>query len=141
MARDRGPRVAALGLAYPAADPVCASASMERFARRYLLTREAIAWLWDCYLPGPDDAHHPLAAPLGADLTGLPLASGLIAGCDVLRDEGQALAATMAGAGVAVALHRYPAMIHGFLRYTELTPIADEAIATLAADIRNALSA
>lgn len=94
----------------------------------YGLTLEAMAWYWSNYAgkaaPGPD------AIPmLTSDLAGLAPALVQTAQYDVLRDEGEAYAARLAAAGVAVSAARYPGMIHGFLAMSGMVPGADAAIA------------
>jgi acetyl esterase len=141
MARDRGgPGVRYQALIYPCVDPACASASQEEFATGYMLTREAMLWYWAQYLKAPADAHNPLAAPGLADLRGLPPATLITAEFDPLRDEGEDYASRLQAAGVAVLGRRYLGMIHGFVSMPYLTPMANRALADVAADTRVALT-
>src|SRR5690606_32399709 len=88
-------------------------------------------WFWEQYVSTPQQALEPYAAPLRcADLSGLSPAVVLTAECDVLRDEGEAYAARLRQAGVAVDLRRFPGVIHGFVRRTDVFPQALEAIAS-----------
>jgi acetyl esterase len=60
-------------LLYPITNDDLDTASYREFARGYMLTREAMAWYWDQYVPAPGDRRDPYAAPLRAeDLGGLP---------------------------------------------------------------------
>ncbi len=142
MARDReGPALRYQALIYPCLDPACASASQREFATGYMLTREAMLWYWAQYLKSAADAKSPLAAPAGAELEGLPAATLITAEFDPLRDEGEDYINRLRAAGIAVLGRRYLGMIHGFVSMPYLTPMANRALADVAADVRAALTA
>jgi acetyl esterase len=66
-----------------------------------------------------------LASVLRAtDLDGLPAATFVVAGCDVLRDEAESYAERLRRAGVAVEVLRYPGQLHGFWSYRGASGIA-----------------
>ena len=140
-ARDRGaPKVAFQLLLYPATDANLDTPSYLENARGYLLTRDAMAWYWDQYVPEPARRLDPDAAPLRArDLAGLPPALVITAGYDPLRDEGEAYARRLDAAGVPVTLSRYPGMIHGFLRRHALFDQGKAALVEVADALRHAL--
>jgi acetyl esterase len=138
-ARVDGPAVLHLALIYPVVDPSCDTASMHEFARDHLLARSAMQWAWDSYLSGPADAENPLAALLRAELKGLPPTTVALAEFDPLRDEGEALVARLQAAGVRVITRRYAGMLHGFAGLPQVTPMANEALDEIAADLRAAL--
>ena len=132
MARDRGAfRLACQVLLYPITDHDLDTPSYRENAQGYLLTREAMAWYWDQYLPA-SSAHRrsdPYASPLCAeDLRGLPPAHIVTAGYDVLRDEAEAYAARLTHAAIPVRLLRHPGMIHGFLRRFAILDRARESL-------------
>jgi acetyl esterase len=116
-ARDRGgPPIAFLLLVYPAVDPEMTSPSYHENREDPFLSRAEMVWYWDQYLDSAGDRKDPYAAPLHAEnLGGLPPTHIVTAGFDVLRDEGEALAAKLREAGVPVTLRRYDDMVHGFL--------------------------
>ncbi|OEU92294.1 carboxylesterase [Streptomyces abyssalis] len=132
MARERGgPRIAHQSLIYPSTDPLAETESRRLNAEGYFLTEAAMRWFGAQYF-GPDsDPTHHYAAPLRADLAGLPPAHVITAGCDPLCDEGRAYAAKLREAGVAVTEAHFPGMFHGFLAVGELLPDASEAMAGL----------
>jgi acetyl esterase len=125
-------------LIYPATDYACDTDSQRVFGEGYVLTREAMRVFWDHYTGGPEGGRHPHVSVLRApDLHGLPPATIVIAGCDVLRDEGEAYANRLRVAGVPVRVLRYPGQLHSFWTYAGVTDIAR----TVNADIRASLEA
>lgn len=130
LGRERGgPEVALQVLVYPATDAALDTASHRTNADGYYLTGAHVRWFREQYL-GPDgDISHPLASPLRADLTGLPPAHIVTAGCDPVCDEGQAYAARLAEAGVRVTEAHFPGMFHGFLALSNVVDEAKEAFA------------
>ena len=101
-------------LLYPGTDLSTKHPSFAQFAHGFFLTLEEVDWFIDQYL-GQHPATDPRVSPLLAgDMTGLPTAYVAVAGFDVLRDEGEAYARSMAAAGVPVALRRHDRLIHGF---------------------------
>jgi len=141
LARDRRELDLAFQLLiYPIADFAFDTPSYLANAEGFGLTREMMAWYWDQYLARPEDGASPLASPLrAAELAGLPPAMVVTAEYDVLRDEGEAYAARLRDAGVAVGLRRYPGQIHGFLQLADTFPTAREAIADVGRALREAL--
>jgi len=103
-------------LNYGVFDADLATSSYREFAEGYFLTREKMAFYWDCYCPRPADRLNPLASPLRADLKGLPPVLLHIAELDVLASENHAMAAALRAAGVAVESRLFPGTAHGFLR-------------------------
>ncbi|MBX9634472.1 MAG: alpha/beta hydrolase, partial [Magnetospirillum sp.] len=64
------------------------------------LTSERVDWFWAQYLADRAQRDNPLAAPLWADLEGLPQQLIIAAGLDCLRDDSTALAERLAKADV-----------------------------------------
>jgi acetyl esterase len=115
---ERLPDVAFQLLLYPVTDVAAKTKSYASFAQGYLLTESGMDWYVGKYLPDPARRTEPQASPLRApDLAGLPPA--YVATCipDVLRDEGEAYAARLREAGVAVATQRHD-QVHGFFNTT-----------------------
>jgi acetyl esterase len=114
--RDAGePGPAFQMLIYPATDSSQQSASRQKFAEGYFLTKELMDWFWRAYVPaGTDQSDLRLSPLLARDLAGLPPAFVLTAGYDPLRDEGRAYAERLIDAGVKTTYVNYPGTIHGF---------------------------
>ncbi len=107
----------------------------------YLLTADMMKWFWDHYLQSADDGLNPLASPLLAeDLTGLPRAVVYTAEFDPLRDEGEAYAARLEAAGVAVSKRRFDGQIHAFFQMLGVFPAAREAVDGAGAELRSAFA-
>lgn len=116
MARDRaGPAPAAQLLLYPVIAADFDTESYRLFGQGYYNPKPALRWYWDCYVPSGEDRAHPYAAPLNADLHGLPPAVVVVAGHDPLRDEGLAFGAALEAAGVPTVQLHYEGGIHGFM--------------------------
>jgi len=119
LLRDtQGPALRGLLLFYPVCDSDFSRPSYREFATGYWLTAEKMRFYWSVYVPHEADRLHPLAAPLRADLRGLPPVLLQLAEMDVLRSEGEVLAAKLEQAGVAVQHEIHPGLIHGFVRAT-----------------------
>jgi acetyl esterase len=117
-ARDRGgPDIALQVLVYPVTDADFETPSYRDPENALILTREAMVWFWDHYLPDASRRAEPDASPLRADsLAGLPPAVVLTAEHDVLRDEGEAYAKRLEEAGVPVDFRRHAGQTHGFFQ-------------------------
>ena len=115
-ARDRsGPPIALQVLIYPVTDADFDRPSYLDPENEILLTRDAMIWFWDHYLPECSRRTEPDASPLRTkSLAGLPPAVILTAEHDILRDEGEAYATRLQGTNVATELHRYVGQMHGF---------------------------
>jgi acetyl esterase len=119
MLRDRGetpPGLRGLLLNYGVFDSRLDTPSYGEFATGYGLTRERMAFYWSVYAPREADRAHPYAAPLRADLRGLPPCLLHVAELDVLASENHAMAERLRAAGVAVEHAVFPGTVHGFLR-------------------------
>jgi acetyl esterase len=140
IARDQGaPRISCQLLIYPALDAAMAQPSIERFAEGYLLTRATMRWFYDQYLRTPEDAADWRVSPFAApDLRGVAPAFVLTAGYDPLCDEGDAYAARLAAAGVAVIHRRFAEQIHGFAMNGKIIRAADAALDEAAAALKQA---
>jgi acetyl esterase len=145
MAKERGgPAIRYQVLFYPVTDAGMDTASYQEFADGPWLTKPAMAWFWDAYLPNVKDRHQPLASPLRSSLDGLrglPPALVVVDDNDVLRDEGEAYARKLLQAGVEVTAARIIGTIHDFAMLNGLadTQAAKSAIRLAADKLKAAL--
>ncbi|WP_428489666.1 alpha/beta hydrolase [Rhodopila sp.] len=138
LLRDTGgPALAGVLANYPVSDARFDTFSYQEFgAGGFGLNTERMAFYWSVYVPHDIDRLHPLAAPLRADLAGLPPVMVLLAELDVLRSEGEALVAKLRAAGVAVETETFAGVVHGFLRATGSVAKARDAVAMAGAWMR-----
>lgn len=141
MARDRGgPPLRLQLLIYPVIDADFETASYRDNADGYLLSRRAMQYFWDQYVPDLQERNEPYASPLRAsDLSRLPPALIQTAEYDPLRDEGEAYATALAEAGVAVQQTRYDGLIHGFFAMQDAIAAARPAMTEAVAALRRHL--
>jgi len=111
---------------YGGGDFVLSSAMMERF--------------WTLYLEDARQAADPRAAPLHADLTGLPPAYLCAAELDPLRDDSLALTTRLRAAGVRAECKICPGVVHGFTLMSRSVPAARRALQDAGAALRDALA-
>lgn len=104
------------------------------------LTTERIDWFWSQYLADRAQRDNPAAAPLCADLAGLPRQLVIGAGLDCLLDDSVALAAKLTAAGVPHTLSVYDGVPHSFMQMSAHLPPADAAVSEAAAALRAAVS-
>ena len=145
MAKERGdvPLVQQV-LFYPVTDASFDTGSYHQFATGYFLRRDGMQWFWDQYTTDEAERAQITASPLRASteqLAGLPPALVITGEADVLRDEGEAYAAKLRAAGVAVTAVRYQGIIHDFVMLNALreTHAAEAAIHQAVATLRTAL--
>jgi acetyl esterase len=145
MASDRGDvRFVHHSMYYPVTDAGMNTDSYEQFAEGYFLFAAGMAWFWDAYLPDVVRRSEPYASPLQASddqLAVLPPAFVIVDEADVLRDEGEAYAARLRAAGVAVTTVRYDGITHDFMMLNPLsnTHATRAAVAQAISVLRGAL--
>jgi len=146
LAKERGgPKINYQVLIYPVTDANFDNGSYNEFAEGPWLTKKAMQWFWDNYLPEKEKRKEITASPLQASikqLEGLPPALVINGECDVLRDEGEAYARKLNAAGVEVTAIRHQGTIHDFLMLNDIanTPASRNAIETIIFHLNNVFS-
>jgi acetyl esterase len=125
----------ALVLVYPFLDP---TAGFDSYATADgAFPRDRALWFWTQYVDAPADLADPDVAPLRSERLGtLPPTLVVTAEHDPLRDEGEELAARLAGLGVPVTAVRYLGQLHGFWGSIETFPAADALLDQTAGFVR-----
>lgn len=145
LAKERGgPDIDQQVLFYPVTDTNFDTGSYNQFANGPWLTKEAMKWFWNAYLPDEAKRKEPTASPLQASLeqlNGLPPALIITDENDVLRDEGEAYGRKLVQAGVKVTSIRYNGTIHDFVLLNAIagTPAVRSAISVANDTLRAAL--
>lgn len=101
-------------------------------------TRELVRGLAAGYLAGADP-RDPLAAPLHADLHGLPPTYLQVGAEESLLDDSRELARRMREADVEVRLDEFPGQVHTFQMAAGNTAVADEAVGKAGSWLRSTL--
>ena len=107
---------------------------------KFGLGGSSLTYYWNHYL-GADPARRldPIAAPLEADLHGLPPIFLLTGGLDTVSDDSRQLAARLAAAGQSFRYQEYPGLVHGFIHYYAQVRTAAKALATIGDELKNHL--
>jgi acetyl esterase len=135
-------------LVYPVVTPTFDSGSYREFETGFGLTKRTMQWFWGNYLghggeglldvDGVNDAE-PLADLMKADFSGFPPTHVLVAGYDVLRDEGLALADKIEACGGDVTRENASDMLHGFIHFAGQFETGVTAMQSLGKRIANQL--
>src|SRR5437660_4967987 len=99
--RDAGERALRFQLlVYGCFSTDCDSPSWQRFGQGAGLSQTQMRWIWETYLERPGQKQDWRAAPILADLTGLPMAHLIVGSLDPLLNDSHRLAAHLEEAGV-----------------------------------------
>lgn len=134
LAKERGgPNIDYQVLFYPVTDANFETESYKEFAKGYWLSKEAMKWFWNAYLPNENERKKYTVSPLQASieqLKGLPPALVITNEFDVLRDEGESYAHKLIEAGVKTTSIRLLGTVHDCVMLNALadTPAVRAAI-------------
>lgn len=106
---------------------------------RYGLTTERMRWYWQQYLGHGGITRDPAAAPLLADLQGLPPLHVAAAGLDCLRDDSLRLAQRLEMARSPHRLVVHDTLPHSFAGMTRHVRTAETAVVLAAGELRRHL--
>ena len=139
MARDAKLPLALQAMFYPSVQTRTAYPSFKTYANNTLLNAQLMKW-FEAHTAGGQLAEpwhrEPLYAPRHDGLA--PAWIGL-AECDTLADEGRQYAQTLREAGVPVALHEWPGVLHDFINMSRFVPEATQAHLALSEALKGAL--
>ncbi len=116
-------------LVYPVTNYQFDTESYLKYGSNYFLTKRAMEWFWDQYLPDESAGREFYASPLRCkDLSELPETLVITAGYDPLYSEAVQYVDQMRRSGCHVEHINYEDMIHGFFRRSDLYDRAFEAV-------------
>ena len=134
------PRLATAALFYGCFAPVFDTWSHQRYGDgAFGLSTGRMRWYWANHL-GPNASTDPVAAPLHADLSGLPPLFLNVAGLDPLLEDTLLLLRRLAEAGIHATFDLVPGVTHGFMRLTRAVPAARRAVETAGRYLGSALT-
>ena len=101
-----------------------------------MVQKAGLQWMADMYLKGAS-ARSPLAAPLHAELTGLPPTLIQVGTAETLLDDATRIAEKLHAAGVSVQLAVWPNMLHVFPLFAPILSEGRDGCAEIGAFIRS----
>lgn len=128
-------------LIYPATDRHTHRPSRSHFAKGFLYTETMSDWFKKHYLPEGIDRRDERISPLfREDLSDQPPAYLVLAGFDILLDEGLAYAEKLRDAGVRVEVQLEDSLVHGFTALVGGCPEALRAVNAIGQGFRELLA-
>jgi acetyl esterase len=130
--------ISALCLMYPTTDLFGQYPSAAELDERFMTSVKKFEWLIEQYRPDPC---HWRAAPMLADLRGLPPILIMAVSLDPFRDQARAYATACIAAGCSVTYHEARGTIHGHLSLRAAIPSAEDDLDWLIASLKAMISA
>lgn len=107
----------------------CSPASRQRYGTpNDMLTSAEVDEFWNNYAGHINDRRDPYAAPVLANLHGLPPVFLVVGECDVLTEQNLLMAGCLLEAGVQVKIKMYPGAPHSFIEAMSVSALASQAI-------------
>ncbi len=114
-------------LFYPCLSLNFESPSYIKFANAPILDKKSMKWFWSVYLDKKFETNDPLAVPLlEKNLSGLPKTIICTAEIDPLASEGIRFKNNLVKCSTIVEHINAKAMVHGFIRFRDKSPVADK---------------
>lgn len=139
-ARTDGASVKAQGLLCPVLDPTLSSDSVDRYGSAPLLSRAALEWCIDQYVPDIRLRESSEVSPLfSMDLDSAPPAVIVSAEIDPSSDDASRYASKLKASGVAVVQREYAGMPHSFFLLAGTVDAGKQAITDFAEELSGLL--
>jgi acetyl esterase len=127
-------------LLYPNTDATLSSPSWDELGEGRMLTREAMDWLFDQYLPDRAARSDPRVSPLLCENhANLPPAVVVTAGHDPARDDGVRYAERLERAGVSVSHLHYAGALHNLMLFVDALSVGRQATAEVGRELHRLL--
>jgi len=134
-------RVAIKGqlLIYPVTGHDFNTQSYQQHSAGMQLTKRDMEWFFENYAPASMHGDPKISPMAQQNIEGLPRTVVLTSEYDVLRDDGEMYAKKLISAGVSVVTRRMAGLPHGFVRLYNIVDAADQAMTTIAQDVKTLL--
>ena len=134
-------RVAIKGqlLIYPVTGHDFNTQSYQHYSAGMQLTKRDMEWFFENYAPASMHGDPKISPMAQQNIEGLPRTVVLTSEYDVLRDDGELYAKKLISAGVSVVTRRMAGLPHGFVRLYNIVDAADQAMTTIAQDVKTLL--
>ena len=134
-------RVAIKGqlLIYPVTGHDFNTQSYQQHSAGMQLTKRDMEWFFENYAPASMHGDPKISPMAQQNIEGLPRTVVLTSEYDVLRDDGELYAKKLISAGVSVVTRRMAGLPHGFVRLYNIVDAADQAMTTIAQDVKTLL--
>ncbi|TBV76820.1 alpha/beta hydrolase fold domain-containing protein [Pseudoxanthomonas winnipegensis] len=114
---------------YGGFSPHCSPTARQRYGTSAdMLSGEETDFFWNNYIDRIDRLREPYAAPLLADLQGLPPVFVQVGECDVLVEQNLQMAGALLAVGNAVQVRVYPGAPHSFIEALAVSRLANQAL-------------
>lgn len=134
-------RVAIKGqlLIYPVTGHDFNTQSYQHYSAGMQLTKRDMEWFFENYAPASMYGDPKISPMAQQNIEDLPRTVILTSEYDVLRDDGELYAKKLISAGVSVVTRRMASLPHGFIRLYNIVEAADQAMTTIAQDVKTLL--
>ena len=125
-------------LIYPAIDATLMTESKILFRRDFGLEQSTLDWFIFLYAGYENRRRADLSPYYASNLEDSPSTHIVVAGYDILRDEGIAFANRLREAGVSTSIRVFSSLAHGFIHFTQ-NAACDAAVTAIVQELRSRL--